>query len=488
MYLSAPFSSMVEKIPTTHKLLRKLPELIEKHRMEDGKIDVDSFMKEFRRNFGRYGGEYWTNSHERTSREVLIPVAAPGFADAQVADAQIYFPNEKLKEGIEAVKAALKEGSKAKSVAVGGEKPLQYIPYYQKIIEAFIRAHNELVDEFGERFALLALRGGMAARNAATIPVKVREKERSFGADWEKPKIRTYMGVIPDVDPFIVIRNLQPRDKAKAAGIIERHLRSAGIPPALIDIRPDDGVVSDRDYESMAHSLHRLKPLLVFRGKELLKELWNVPEFRRYEVMEAERYWDKIDELDKRWFGKVLRPTSKMLGLLAIEDEATANKVLAYLKRALQERFRINHSTRTSKKLFDRVLGTVTVIKRWREEGTLDEKLRHDQDLKLVNNLLKHPKRLYRAILFATANDREAKEMYHVLKKALDLNKVPPEYKKKILAAFAVGVLRGREQVGKYLQEGLGMEKAEDYGFAKIPKDIEIIRKNKLRKNDSRSN
>lgn len=468
--------------PFSYKMLKKVPEIIERHREESGKINVKGFMEDFHRAFGRYGGEYWTNAHEKKSRKVLVPADAPGFSEAMVADAQIYFPDSRFEEGVKAVKQAMEEGTKARTVAVGGEKPVQYIPYYQKVIEAFVKAHNELVDEFGDRLLLFALRGGMAARNAATTPIKAREVAWWFGGYRERPKVITHIGVVPDVDPFVVIRDATGDDVWRAARIIRKHLAKAGIPEMLNDLRLDDGIVSQRDVYALAHSLHHLKPLLVFRGKEFLDKLYRDEEFLRKQLPEAETYWEKIDELDKHWFGKVLRPAMKMIGLLEVEDPAAARKVLKHIEEFITRRFRIGRSTRTARRVYNRVLGAKNVVLRWKEEGTLEDKLKHDHDLRMVNELTKHGKRLYRAILHVTANDPEVKELYTVLKTALDLSRVPPDHKKRILAALAVGAARARETVGEYLQEGMGrgergVQHMEELGFARAPRSIRILRK-----------
>lgn len=472
---------MEDLFPLEHKQLRKIHELIEKHRMPDGKINEETSFEEFDRIFGKYGGEYWTNAHERTSKKVLIPVAAPGFLEANTADAQIYAPPGKVKEVEEEVKKLVESGeTKARRVAVGEGNALQYIPYQRKVIEAFVKAHNDLIESFGDRLLLFALRGGMAARNAATIPVKVREKERSFGGHWDKPKIRTYLGTIPDVDPFVVIKDPKPGEFDKAIKILYRRLWEAGIPSALWDIR-EDTVVADKDISAFAHSLHSLKPLMIFKGQEFLRKISKNRRFRVLKAEEMMRYWDKIDELDRRWFVKMLRPSLKMIGILALADEEKAKKVLNYIRRFLEDRFRVERSTRTGRKIFHTVQETVKIPIRWRDLDPekrieLQKRIMHDADLKRINELVKHPKKLYRAILFATANDPEAKEVYHVLKTALTLAKVPPELKKRALAGFAIGAIRGREEVGKYLQEGMGMRDAPEMGFANIPKNIKIIK------------
>gem|GEM_PF-7070317 len=329
--------------------LEKIEQVIEKSKDEAGKIRIDALNNEIAEKFGSStGGEYFMDHTSVSERRIGIPVLQKNAEYLATSRAVIYAPKKGKNELLSEVKRISKDMGISSVVSVGG-KAVTRIPVQKMYLEIAAELHNRLLDEFGDRVLLTAVVGGTGTRNVATIPIKV--KADRYG------QLRPLIGTFPDLDFFAVIKGIKEDERRRIQEIA--HEIESKIAPKygfssnsyFVDVHRDYGIVDEKDYEGMAHSLHRLKPKIILHGKGFYENVQKNVVFQRHAEEEARRYAEKLGILSSAVYARTIANVWRQIAN-EIKDaeeqlktangekkkEIAARKILAEeLKNALQD-------------------------------------------------------------------------------------------------------------------------------------------------------
>jgi len=466
-----------------HRIAARIQNAVITAKQRDGTIDIKTLNKLLDSSpalphshpiggLGKHGAEYYNNSARIVTGHGLLRGVSEGVRDLILSDAAIFLPTrrrwkleEKRKRArtqfvqelgipmnvVNALYTPSEGYAENKLVAFAKDRIETRIPLQRKYIELAARINNRILSdpELRNAVKLFAVVGGTFTRNIATIPVKVRLERRD-----KKLKVpEVYTGVIPDFDPFIVLaHNADPSVKEKIVNIMREEAKALGLmrdlDHELVDTSRDMFARED-ELHKIAHSLHDMKPKVIFHGMDVYNRLRKHPQFKEFARAEEEKYKRKLQLIANAVLRDAIHRAVKTLIHLNRNGEITEDdlqKIVYALKENLSStrRLLISHAKvepiiETSQKQYDAKLA--------------------EEEQRVIDKLISDPKKFNR-LLHLAMGDKETSRVLNLLMLSMgSVPKLSKRVQRSVLAAAALGLLMGREKLGKNIR---------DYGLAPL--------------------
>ena len=165
------------------------------------------------------------------------------------------------------------------------KKLLYYLPEADARFDASVIAYKIAKEHFGDRLKAFAVTGGSLTENIVGVPVKVKNGD-------------AHAGIVDDLDILLLVEGgAKDEEVRRYLEKVEKEIDKRGLPKVVIDYsRPF--IFSPDQLKELTYFLHKKKPLAVYEGRELIKEIrkkiYENPELRKAAEREEKNYEKKI--------------------------------------------------------------------------------------------------------------------------------------------------------------------------------------------------